>query len=198
MYFVLEIIGTIAFAISGAMVGIQKKMDILGVVVLGMTTATGGGIIRDLIIGKTPPVAFEKPVYALVSILVSLVVFIPSISKKIDTESTVLCFIDAVGLGVFSVVGVSAGAEFNNFFLSIFLGTITGVGGGVLRDIFADQTPSIFVRHLYAIVSIVGSTICVLLIKSINTNNAMIISIVFIVVFRMLAAKYKWSLPKAK
>jgi len=196
MYFALEILGTVAFAVSGAMVAINRKMDIFGVVILGMTTAVGGGIIRDLIIGVTPPTAFQKPIYALISIGVSIIVFLPFLRSRINTHSMIFVIIDALGLGVFAVIGYKAGAQFDNIFLQIFLGTLTGVGGGALRDIFAREMPMIFVRNFYACACIIG-TIVYALLTLINENLAAIASILVVVILRMLAAKFKWSLPHA-
>ena len=196
MYLILELLGTVAFAISGATVGAMAHMDILGIVVLGLTTSVGGGIIRDLLIGVVPPVAFQQPVYALVAIAVSLLVFIPRIRSRINTNGVLLNLIDAIGLGVFTVTGVKSGFAFHNPFLQIFLGVVTGVGGGVLRDIFAMQKPMIFVRHFYAIASLLGAVCCLILLP-VSENAAMISGISLIVVLRILAARFRWHLPKA-
>ena len=196
MSFILEILGTVAFAISGAMVGIRAKMDILGVAALGLTTAVGGGIIRDVLIGVIPPVAFQKPVYALVAIAVSLIVFIPFFRNRINTDSFILNLFDAIGLGVFTVIGVRSGESFSNVFLQLFLGMVTGVGGGVMRDIFVNEKPMIFVRHFYAVASLIGAGICVVL-SPVNSNAAMIAGAATIVVLRILAARFRWHLPKA-
>lgn len=196
MSFILEIIGTIAFAISGANRGIHAKMDILGVVVLGLTTAVGGGLLRDLIIGVTPPTCFQNPIYAFLAILVSIIVFVPFVRKRINPDALFLNVMDALGLGIFTVIGVKAGIGFNNLFLAQFLGVITGVGGGVVRDIFAMEKPMIFVRHFYAMASIIGAIITAILMPY-SESLAMVLGTVIIVVLRMLASKYKWSLPKA-
>jgi len=196
MIFALEIIGTIAFAISGAQVAINKKMDILGVVIMGMTTAVGGGIIRDLIIGTTPPVAFQQPVYALTAIGVSIIAFLPFIREKINSNNIILLLMDSLGLGIFTVIGVRAGAGFDNLFLSVFLGTLTGVGGGVLRDIFAGEKPMIFVKHFYACASILGALVCALIWNS-NADIAIISGTIVVVLLRLLAAKFRWELPRA-
>ena len=196
MLFVLEILGTVAFSISGAMVAVNKKMDILGVAILGMTTAVGGGIIRDLIIGVTPPVAFRDPLYALLAIVVSIIVFLPFIRKHINIDSMLFVIPDAIGLGTFAVVGVISGMPFDNLFLEIFLGTLTGVGGGILRDIFAAERPLVFVKHFYAGACIIGATCCAL-IYPYNHDIAMLSGITVTIVLRILAARYKWDLPKA-
>lgn len=198
MVFVLEIIGTIAFAISGAMVAIQKKMDILGVAVLGMTTAVGGGIFRDLILGQTPPVAFLQPVYALVALVTALLTFLPFIRKHMNTDHPIFVFLDSVGLGIFTVVGAGAGAGTDNLFLQIFLGTVTGVGGGVVRDVFASEKPFIFVKHFYACASILGAVAYTVMTRlHVSRDISMVAGAALVVVIRTLAAKFKWHLPKA-
>lgn len=196
MYYILEIIGTIAFAVSGAMVGIEKKMDVFGVAALGATTAVGGGIIRDIIIGVIPPSAFQQPIYILIALAVSMLVFTRPVRKRIDVNSPILILIDSIGLGVFTVLGVKAGIDFHNAFLQIFLGTVTGTGGGVLRDIFANEKPMIFVKHFYASAALIGAAVCVVLYPY-NDNLAMIIGILTIAVLRLLAARFRWHLPKA-
>ena len=164
LVFVLELIGTVAFAVSGAIVGIKKQMDLFGVIVLGICTAVGGGIVRDLILGVTPPVTFQNPVYTLTAAAVSVLMFLPHMRARIGRHEPVfdrlLLVMDAVGLGVFTVVGVQCAyqqSEDYTLFLLIFVGLITGVGGGVLRDVFSGERPYIFVRHFYACASIVGA-----------------------------------------
>lgn len=196
MYKILEIVGTIAFAISGAMIAIQKNMDILGVIILGMTTAVGGGMFRDIIIGKLPPTIFSNPTCAYIAIIISIIIFLPPIRKYVDKYYYLILFIDAIGLGTFTVIGVKMGTSFNNVFLEVFLGLITGTGGGVIRDVFAMEKPSIFVRNFYATASIIGAIICALLLNF-NENLAMGLGIAIIVVLRLLGSKYKWHLPKA-
>lgn len=205
MEFIIEIIGTIAFAISGALIGIQKKMDVLGVTMLGMTTAIGGGIIRDLILGITPPAAFTNPIYAVTSIVVSIIVFIPivrNIVKKNEKAYTItMRLIDSLGLGIFTVIGTQAALVTIpdcNLFLAVFLGTVTGVGGGVLRDMFANELPYIFVRHFYACASIIGALVFCICYKYLPIAVNEIICTVIVVILRFLAAHYNWQLPKAK
>ncbi len=205
MGFALEIIGTIAFAISGAFVAINKKMDILGVIILAMATAVGGGIIRDLVLGITPPAAFTHPVYALVSIVVAILVFIPVIRRRLQQETPFntwsLRIMDSLGLGVFTIVGIGAAitaGQGDNYFLMIFVGVVTGVGGGVLRDVMAGEVPYIFVRHFYASSSLIGAVCFVLLIKIIPIDIAGIIGVSVIFILRLLAAKYRWSLPRVR
>lgn len=196
MIFIFEMIGTVAFAVSGASVGVRKQMDIFGVAILGMTTAVGGGIIRDLILNITPPAAFRHPVYAAVAIIVSSLVFLPSVRGRINTNSRLQILIDAIGLGTFTVIGVKAGMVYDNMFLSVFVGTVTGVGGGVLRDIFAADKPTIFVKQFYACASIIGAVCCVIVWDT-GQNIAMLTGAVIIIILRLLAAGYRWNLPRA-
>ena len=202
--FILEIIGTIAFAISGALVGIQKKMDIFGVCVLGLTTAVGGGILRDLILNITPPAAFKNPAFAAAAVLVSFVMFIPSVRKALTGtgkiyESMIL-IMDSVGLGLFTVAGVqvaySASTEVN-YFLIVFVGVLTGVGGGLMRDTFAGNMPYIFVKHFYACASIIGALICTFMWPYFGSLISMIAGASVTVILRLLAAHFRWELPKA-
>lgn len=195
-YLVCEILGTIAFSVSGALVGIQKKMDVFGVAMLGLITAVGGGVIRDLIIGVNPPKAFQDPLYALIAIAVAIITFLPAIRKLINLDHKIWVFIDSIGLAVFTVIGVKAGQQFNNIFLEVFLGTVTGTGGGIVRDVCAKEMPMVFVRHFYACASIAGALVCALL-YGINSGLAVLLGIAVIVLLRMLAAIFKWNLPKA-
>lgn len=200
--FVIEILGTIAFAISGVIVGKEKNMDLFGVCMLGITTGCGGGIIRDIIIGCIPPTMFVNPIYAFVALGVSLAMCIPVISRLIGRLKTAgeifLQVLDAVGLGGFSVVAVvNCHALYpDNIFLMVFVGCVTGCGGGVLRDIFAGSIPYIFRKHIYASASIAGALLCALLIDPIGSTAAMICGIVLIMLIRFAAAYYKLNLPK--
>lgn len=204
--FVMDIIGTIAFAISGAMVAIQKKMDIFGVNILAITTATGGGVIRDLLIGHTPPVMFSNPIYVLIAILTANLVFVILFFHRkhfgtnvVNMYERLLFWCDTLGLAAFSVDGVVAGMQTEhgeNIFLLVFLGTITGVGGGVVRDMMANEMPYIFVKHIYAIASILGALTAAVLWKSWGQNFAMSAGFAVTIVIRALAAHYRWNLPR--
>lgn len=194
---ILEIIGTIAFSVSGAVVGIKKKMDILGVVTMGIITAVGGGIIRDLLIGVVPPAAFRDPIYALIAIGVAVIAFFPFVSRKINLDHFIWILADSIGLGAFTMIGVSTGTAFDNVFLEVFLGVLTGVGGGVIRDICSGDIPMIFIRHFYACPCIIGAILCAVLNKY-DPDLAMVLGFAVILILRLLAAKFKWHLPKAQ
>lgn len=203
--FILEIVGTIAFSISGAMIAMKKNMDIFGVMILGLTTAVGGGVIRDLILGITPPSTFRDPVYAVTALVTAAIVFLPQIRRLFRkfqyAYDHLLLIMDTVGLGIFTVIGVRAAMlqpETYHFFLLIFVGTITGVGGGVLRDMMAGNTPYIFVKHIYACASLLGAVLCAFLWPVTNEAFAMTVGATAIILIRFLSAHFRWSLPKAK
>ena len=201
---ILELIGTVAFAASGAMTGLRKGMDIFGVAILGVITAVGGGVLRDVLLGITPPNAFRNPLYALVSLGTAIICFIPAMQRFMarnrQNYDRCLLIMDSIGLGVFTVMGIciaqETAADFNIFFL-IFVGVITGVGGGVLRDTLAGDPPYIFVRHIYACASLAGALACCLLWRPLGDTWAMLIGMAVVLLLRYLAAHFHWNLPKA-
>lgn len=201
--FGLELLGTAAFAVSGAMTALGKKMDLFGVAILGVTTAVGGGVLRDVLTGQTPPALFRDPTFALAAVLVSLAFFFPSVRRGLTANhkgwELLLLLADSIGLGVFTVVGVKAAMDLSMtaWFASIFLGTITGVGGGVLRDVLAGNTPYIFIKHIYACAAIFGAAICRMLWAPLGEGGAMAVGTACILIVRLLSAHYRWSLPKA-
>ena len=205
--FILELIGTVAFASSGAMIAIEKKMDIFGVNVLGATTAVGGGIMRDIILGLTPPGAFSHPVYVLVAALTSTILFVIAYAKPTAFESRVktdyydklMFWCDTAGLGIFTVVGIQAAVRAvggENVFFFVFIGTLTGVGGGVLRDIMAGETPYILVKHIYACAAIAGGIVCVVGRTAVGEAYGTILGLAATVLLRFLAAHFRWNLMR--
>ena len=203
---IFVLIGTVPAAISGAMLGIQKEMDIFGVSILGLATGVGGGAIRDIVLGITPPAMFVDPIYALTAIGTSMLTFFPLIhhefTKHPKLYEMLMLVTDSMGLGVFTMVGVQtayAQEQHYSFFLIIFVGTITGVGGGVLRDLLAGRVPYILAKHhLYATACIIGAVAGALLWPVIGDLWAMVAGALLIFLIRMLAAHYRWSLPKAR
>ena len=168
--FCMELMGTVAFAASGAMTGINCRMDVFGVCVLGVITAVGGGMTRDVILGNVPG-ALTRPVYVIAAMVTAVVVFAAVYFKRHLLQGAVgilydriMLIMDSIGLGIFTVVGVMTGINqgyIDNTFLLTVLGTLTGVGGGLLRDMMAGQPPYIFVKHIYACASVVGAVSCV-------------------------------------
>lgn len=202
---IIELIGTVAFAVSGAEVGLKKGMDIFGVAILGLTTAVGGGVIRDLILGNTPPATFRHPVYAVVAVCVSIIMFLPAVRCFFERREKLyhysMLLMDSLGLGIFTVVGIQTAYSMNSengIFLLIFVGVVTGVGGGVLRDVMSGNTPYVFVKHFYATASLIGALVSAILWSRLGDTWSMVIGAALILILRLLAAHYRWSLPKAE
>ncbi len=208
LLFAMELIGTIAFACSGALVGIRKKLDLLGVIVLAVITATGGGMFRDILIGNIPPALFRNPFYAGVAVLAAILIFLAIQSKRllktfmqIERYNQVFNSLDAIGLGAFTVVGVDTAITYNidhYFFLTIFVGVITGVGGGLIRDIMVCEIPSILKEHIYACASLAGALLYAGTWQIFDPDIAMITSALIVIAIRMLARHYDWNLPHSK
>ena len=180
-------------------------MDVFGVTILAMATAVGGGIIRDVILGVTPPTAFRAPVYALTAFGVGVAVFtleaLRLFRRMPKSYETVLLWMDSIGLGIFTVSGmqVAYSADIKaNAFLIVSVGVITGVGGGILRDVLAKDIPFIFVKHFYATASLIGAVVCVVLWRFLGEVPAMFIGAVVIVILRIIAAHYRWKLPRIR
>jgi uncharacterized membrane protein YeiH len=207
LVYILEIIGTIAFAVSGAVVAIKKETDIFGVVFI--TTAVGGGIFRDLLIGQLPPVAFVHYEYVFAATVTALGIFMFAFLRRdknhhqhweaIDRVNNIF---DALGLGAFTVIGMNraivAGLG-DNVFLVIFLGMITGIGGGILRDTLVRDIPFVLTERVYAVASLFGA-ICyyILYWQGINLVVAALVGIAVIFAIRMASSKFRWHLPRVR
>lgn len=191
-----EIIGTIAFAISGALIGIEKKLDIFGVIMLSVTTAVGGGIIRDTFIGNTPPLSFRDPSFTIISIISALAVCL-AYSKISKFKNTIL-FFDAIGLGAFTATGASLAVQhnLNTLFIMIVLGLATGVGGGVLRDIFVQEIPYVFRKEVYAVASIIGGATFYYAQPFMTGNLPLYFCFVLTVGIRLYCIKFNINLPR--
>jgi len=203
---IMEWIGTISFAVSGSIVAIRSSLDLFGVVTVGCITAVGGGVIRDVLIGNTPPKVFLDPVFLGVAVAASILVFSISyiyrdkFKKFSETAETVNIFFDALGLAAFSITGMEISLMHSyedNALLTITLGVITGVGGGMLRDILVNEKPYILTKHIYAVVSILGCCFYYLISVSVGYKVfATFFVLIFTVLVRILAAKLHWKLPK--
>ena len=198
VYKILEIIGTIAFASSGAMVAVKRRLDYLGIVVLGVTTAVGGGMCRDILIGQTPPGMFLDPTNTIIAFWTVNCMFLTIRMKwsqllhlQGETYDNILNFLAGVNMAISAGFG-------NNGFLCAFLGVITGVGGGILRDILSGQTPVVLRKHIYACASIAGAVSYLLFMQATDHNLSMFLSSSIVVMIRLLARKYDWNLPGAQ
>ena len=203
---IIELIGIVAFAISGAIVGIKKGFDIFGIIVLGVITAVGGGALRDVILGILPPAMFRNSIYVFVAFLTSFIAFwagtVATVKFKKNKQffKDMVNFFDAIGLGVFAVTGTNT-AIVNGFadnaFLAIFVGVITGIGGGMLRDIMAGKVPFVLYKDIYASAAIVGAVIYYYMYTfKLNPILAVTSAILITILIRLLATFYHLSLPR--
>ncbi len=204
--FVLELIGAAAFAVSGAMVAIEKKADIFGVLFLAVTTALGGGVIRDVLIGRIPPVMFVSYWYLLISVVAALAVFIDAYLRSekyklhLDKLDAVNNVFDAIGLAVFTVSGMNAAMPVsNNVILVLFVGMCTGVGGGMLRDVMTNTMPKVLRKRVYAVASLIGGGLYYVM-HVLDINQLLSVGCGMLVIFalRLFATIYKWNLPSVK
>lgn len=206
--FVFEMVGTVAFAISGAMIAIKKRVDIFGVIVLSSMTALGGGIVRDILIGHLPPTMFSDYRYVLAAVVTSVVVFVVAYIFRdlyLRSESTVDAvnnIFDALGLGIFTVMGAKVAIESGftvNGILVVCLAVITGVGGGIIRDIMLKEIPFVLKKRIYAVASILGGTAYHLMyVNNVNIRIATVVAVLIVFTVRILATVFKLDLPKIK
>lgn len=208
VFTVVEMIGTVAFAMSGAMTGLKYRLDIFGILLLSITAALGGGVIRDLLIGRIPPMMFQDYKYLVAAAGTAVLLFLlarlanrfyHANEQRIEVWTNIF---DALGLGAFTVTGVQAGinAGFaDNGFLLVFLALLTGIGGGVLRDLFVQRMPLIFQKRVYALADILGACLYLFLYRrGVGQILTPTLTIASVFIIRMLATRYHWNLPRAE
>ena len=195
---ILDYLGTIAFAVTGASKAISHKADIFGIIVLATVVGVAGGITRDVIFGRFPT-AFSDPIYVSITVITGITMFfLYSYFKK---RMNIWLIFDAIGLGVFSIIGASIAYQIVglDFLSMLFAGVITAIGGGILRDVFVRDIPIVFVKEVYAIASIIGIVIFYIILSyGGDMQVASIIGIIAATGIRLLAMKYNWNLPRVK
>lgn len=197
LLYLLDLIGTCAFAASGAWAGVRRGMDLLGVLVLGMVTAIGGGTLRDLLLGDLPPFCLRNETYLWLPVIAALLVFISHrFWPKIEQP---LLYLDAIGLGTFVVIGTGKAIAAQTGPLgAVLMGVMTGTAGGVIRDVLSNEVPLIMRREIYASACILGGTLLVLLQRfNVTEELALLLAAGSVIILRLLAIKFNWSLPKA-
>jgi uncharacterized membrane protein YeiH len=197
IYF-LDLFGTVAFAITGAFKAIEKKFDVIGILVLATITGVAGGTIRDVILGRIPN-SIVDPTYVIVTIASGLVIFF--LYSRLKKHWNLFLKFDAIGLGVFTIIGATFAYNiFGLNFLAILLaGVLTAAGGGILRDIFVNQVPIVFVKEFYLSASFIGIVIFSIILYFTNElYYATIVGIALTSSLRLIAMKYNWNLPKVK
>lgn len=204
---IIEYVGIIAFSVSGAMIAIRRKTDFFGVTLLGIITSFGGGLTRDVILGVTPPVMFNSKAELVVSFAVSTIVFFLARlfsrhylknESKIEHINDVF---DALGLGLFAVIGAKIAIQngyFDSPLIVISAGLLTGVCGGLLRDVLTMSVPFILVKRIYAIAAILGASVYYILVRlGLGENISMVSGAAITFTLRILAMTFKWNLPRA-
>jgi uncharacterized membrane protein YeiH len=196
---VLDLFGTMAFAVTGAFKAIEHKSDIVGIIILATITGIAGGVLRDIIFGRIPPVAVANPLYLIITVATGVALFF--LYRALKKHWNLFLKFDAIGLGVFTIIGATIAYNLMglNFLAMAFAGVLTAVGGGILRDVFVNEIPIVFVKELYASASFVGVVIFFgLLAAGVDLNVAAIPSIVAVTGLRLIAMKYNWNLPRPK
>jgi uncharacterized membrane protein YeiH len=199
LLYALDLFGTMVFAVTGAFKAIEHKSDIVGIIILATMTGVAGGTIRDVIIGKFPPSSLSDPWYVIITASTGFIIFL--LYSKIRKHWNLFLKFDALGLGVFTIIGATfAYHVFGLNFLAMALaGMLTAVGGGILRDVFVNEMPIVFVKELYASASFIGILIFYILLSVINEfYTSTIIGIAVTTTLRLMAMRYNWNLPKAK
>lgn len=195
----LDLFGTMAFAVTGAFKAIEHKADIVGIIILATITGVAGGTLRDIVMGHFPPHSISDPYYVIITVTTGFVIFF--LYQKMQKHWNLFLKFDAIGLGVFTAIGATFAYEAYgmNFLAIAMAGMVTAVGGGILRDMFVNEVPMVFVKELYASASFLGVLVfyIVLSIDS-NLGIATIASIVVTTALRLVAMKYNWNLPKAR
>ena len=195
MFHFLDLIGTMAFALSGALTAMSKKMDPFGVFIIAFVTAVGGGTLRDILIGRTP-VGWMLDLNYVYVISVGFVLAI-IFRKKFDKLRTSLFLFDTIGLGVFTLIGLEKGIHIGlHPIICVALGTMTACFGGVIRDILCTEIPVIFRREIYATLCILGGIVFFIL-RDLNLENDVLYLTTssIIISLRLMAVKFKWYLP---
>ena len=195
IFYSLDLLGTIAFAVSGTLTAIHKKFDPFGVFIIAFATAVGGGTLRDVLIGRTPVgwMLDLNYVYAIIGATIFAII----IRKKINYLSTSLFLFDTIGLGIFTIIGTEIGVQQDlHPIICVALGVVSATFGGVIRDILCNEIPVIFHKEIYASACIVGAiTFLALSTFNVPVNINYIITSLIVILIRLISVKFKLSLP---
>jgi uncharacterized membrane protein YeiH len=194
----LDTSGTVVFALSGALLAVRKDLDIVGIVVLSVAAGLGGGIVRDLTLGDTPPVALENELYLLIAIGAGLLGFF--FHPRIGRLNLSIRLLDAFGLGVFAVAGALKSLDAGLSPVSaVLLGVVSGVGGGVIRDLLGGEIPLVLRRDIYALAALLGASACVTVVEiGLPMGIAVAAGIGGTFALRVLAFTFGWNAPRPR
>ena len=186
--YILDLIGTVVFAITGALAAKEHKMDVFGMFILAFVTGVGGGTLRDMMIGSTPVFWMKNPFYIL---MIVLGVVLPIVFKKMSEWKKSILFFDAIGLGVFTVIGVEKGIDFGlHPVIAVALGAVTGCFGGLIRDILRNQIPAVLHKEIYATASLTGGIMFfVLNYLGFHSDLVAVLTAFIVFIIRVLALK---------
>jgi len=195
LFNILDILGTAAFATSGALSAMNRKLDVFGIFIIAFVTGIGGGTVRDILIGNTPVTWMDNIIYLYLILIVTILTII--FRKKINYLKTSLFLFDTIGLGIFTIIGVETGIQNNlNPIISVTLGVMTGTFGGVIRDILCNEIPVIFRKEIYATACLVGGGVFIILRKlGVEMEIIYIVTSLIVIIIRLVVVKFKISLP---
>lgn len=195
LFNVLDLLGTIAFAISGALAAMNRRLDLFGIFIIAFVTAIGGGTIRDILIGNVPVTWMKNIIY--IYLIGVVTIFSIIFRRNLDHLKKSLFLFDTIGLGVFTITGVEIGVQANlNPIISITLGAMTGTFGGVIRDILCNEIPVIFRKEIYATACLIGGLAFVVLYEfGVNTDVIYVVTTLTVILIRLVVVRYKISLP---
>ena len=196
---ILDLFGTMAFAVTGAFKAIEHKADIVGIIILATITGVAGGTIRDIVLGHFPPRSISDPNYVIITTATGIVIFF--LYPKMQKHWNLFLKFDAIGLGVFTAIGATFAYQLfgMNFLAMTMAGMVTAVGGGILRDMFVNEIPIVFVKELYASASFLGVVVFyILLVANLQIEVVTIGTILVTTMLRLVAMKYNWNLPKVR
>ncbi|AWG21693.1 hypothetical protein FFWV33_09155 [Flavobacterium faecale] len=195
MFYWIQIVGVLAFSMSGALTAMNKRMDAFGIFIIAFVTALGGGTLRDVLIGKTPVSWMEDLTY--VNLVVAGFFLAIIFRKKLEYLRVSFFLFDTIGLGVFTLIGLEKGINIGlHPVICVAIGTMTACFGGVIRDILCNEIPVIFRKEVYATICIMGGILFFILRKfNLNEDILYLITSSFIISIRLLAVQFKWALP---
>ena len=195
LFYFFDMLGTTAFAISGALAAMNRRLDLFGIFIIAFVTAIGGGTIRDMLIGNTPVTWMENTTY--IYLIGVVTIFSIIFRRRLNYWKTTLFLFDTIGLGIFTITGVELGIRIGlDPIISITLGAMTGTFGGVIRDILCNEIPVIFRKEIYATASILGGFAFVVLYElNVNQDVNYVLTALIVIVIRIIVVKYGISLP---
>lgn len=197
--FVLDLFGTMAFAVTGALRAIEHKYDIVGIIILGTTTGLLGGVMRDTILGIFPPYNFSDTIHIALTTIAAIIIFF--LYHRIKKYENMFNIFDAIGLGVFTFTGASIAYSLfsTNFVLIVISSLLTAFGGGILRDVLVREPPIVFTKEVYALASFIGVILFLILVNVKLQFEFTAIAVIFVTTcIRLISIKLQWNLPKVE